>query len=345
MSITSTKWGSSPAGPAKLFTLTNASGNQLSVTDYGATITSIRIGGAEMILGYDELAGYLGDQPYYGATIGRYGNRIGRGRFSLDGNLHQVPTNNGPNALHGGPEGFDKRRWVAAPKGQQCLLMTLFSPDGDQGFPGNLTVTVAFTWTDDNALRIDYTASTDRSTVVNLTNHAYFNIGTADTVLSQELTLKAGRFVPIDGEAIPTGELAEVAGTAFDFRTAKQIGQGVAADHQQLKLVNGFDHTFVIDEQTEEAEATDRLREFALLHDRASGRKLRAFTTEPGVQLFTANFEPGQFTRRDGSPLPTYGAVCLETQHFPDSPNRPAFPSTRLDPGRTFRSSTVYRFE
>jgi len=339
MPITQTAWGELLAGPVQLYTITNSSGNTVSITNYGATLTSMLIDGAEMMLGYDELAAYLGDQPYYGATIGRYGNRIAEGRFALDGKSYQVPINNGPNALHGGPEGLDKRIWVTKTDGEQRLVLTLISPDGDQGFPGNLMVTVAFTWTDDNALRIDYTAITDRPTVVNLTNHAYFTIGPADTVLDQELTLKASHYVPIDGDAIPTGELADVTDTPFDFRAAKQIGRGVTSDDPQVRRVNGFDHTFVIGEHD------GSLREFALLHEPVTGRQLRAFTTEPGVQVFTANFEPGQFTRRDGRPLPTHGAICLETQHFPDSPNQPAFPSTRLDPGTAFKSSTVYRFE
>jgi aldose 1-epimerase len=340
--IITKSWGQPSSSFTQHFILTNASGNTVSLTDYGATITSIIVDGKEMVLGFDELDGYLAEQPYYGATIGRYGNRIASGKFSLDGKTYRIPVNNGPNSLHGGTIGFDKRTWRSSESttdSEAVITFSLESEDGDQGFPGNLSVTVTFTWTNDDELKIEYRATTDKTTVVNLTNHAYFNIGDADTVESQVLELKADSYLPVDETSIPLGRLAPVAGTPFDFTTAKTVGQDLRANHPQIKIANGYDHTWVINGQAGE------LREFALLSDPRSGRKLRAFTTEPGVQVFTANFAEGQFWGRDGAPVPTFGAICLETQHFPDSPNQPAFPSTELRPGQVYKSTTVYRFE
>ena len=341
-SIKTTAWGKSPKGPAQRFALTNSRGNTIQLSDYGATITSVVVDGREMVLGFDELAGYLGDQPYYGATIGRYGNRIAQGRFQLDGQHYQLPINNGPNCLHGGTDAFDKQLWRSSTvetDSSASVIFTLESEDGDQGFPGKLSVEVTFTWTNNDALKIDYRATTAKPTVVNLTNHAYFNIGASPTVEEQVLELSAAHFVPVDETSIPLGHLAPVAGTPFDFTTAKPIGKDIRADHPQIHIANGYDHTWVIDGKAGE------LREFALLTDPASGRKLRAFTTEPGVQVFTANFAEGQFRERGGKPVPAYGAICLETQHFPDSPNQPGFPSTELRPGEVYESTTVYRFE
>jgi len=341
-SIAKTTWGQSPGGPTQLFTLTNASGNTVYLSDYGAMITSIVIGGKEMVLGFDELAGYLGKQPYYGATIGRYGNRIADGKFSLDGQDYELPINNGPNSLHGGIVGFDKKLWQSSEsitENGAVLAFATQSEDGDQGFPGKLSVTVTFTWTNENELKIEYKATTDKATVINLTNHTYFNIGDAPTVEEQVLELKAEHYLPVDETSIPLGHLAPVAGTPFDFTTAKPLGRDIRADHPQIKIANGYDHTWVINGQAGE------LREFALLTDPKSGRKLRAFTTEPGVQVFTANFLEGKFAERGGQTVPTFGAICLETQHFPDAPNQPGFPSTVLRPEEEFKSTTVYRFE
>lgn len=341
-SIETSNWGQSPKGPAQHFLLTNSSGNTVCLSDYGATITSIVVSGREMVLGFDALAGYCGDQPYYGATIGRYGNRIANGRFQLDGETYELPVNNGPNCLHGGIDTFDKKLWenrTTETDTSVGIVFTLVSEDGDQGFPGQLKVEVTFTWTDDNELKIDYRATTTKPTVVNLTNHAYFNIGDAPTVEALVLELKASQYVPVDKTSIPLGHLAPVAGTPFDFRKPRLIGHDIQEAHPQISIANGYDHTWVIDGNAGE------LREFALLTDPESGRQLRAFTTEPGVQVFTANFAEGQFEERSGKPLPTYGAICLETQHFPDSPNQPNFPSTELRPGEEYKSTTVYRFE
>jgi len=341
--ITSSSWGKTPEGPVHLYTLTNAHGNTVSITNYGATITSIKIDGAEMVLGYDELEGYLDDQPYFGATIGRFGNRIANGQFSIGDESYQLPINNGPNCLHGGTEGFDKRIWQMAKAvvdGEERLVFQLLSPDGDQGFPGELNVMVLFRWTDDNELIIKYTAFTDKQTVINLTNHAYFNIGDGATVLDQTLELKADHYVPINEHSIPLGHLAEVTGTPFDFSTAKPLGQDIALDHPQLKIAGGYDHTWALSDVE-----SDNPVPFAVVTDPATGRKLHCATTEPGVQVFTANFASGQFSGRNHTPLPPHSAICLETQHFPDSPNQEAFPSTLLRPGETFTSVTSYRFE
>jgi aldose 1-epimerase len=340
--ISTALWGKTPQGEAQRFTLTNTVGNTVSLSDYGATITSIMIEGREMVLGFDKLTGYLGEQPYYGATIGRYGNRIANGRFELDGKTYEVPVNNGPNCLHGGVEGFDKKLWRSSPsttENDAAITFSMESEDGDQGFPGKLSVAVTFTWTNANELTIQYRATTTKSTVVSLTNHAYFNISDLPTVEGLLLELKASRFVPVDETSIPLGHLEAVAGSPFDFTAAKPVGQDIRADHPQIKIANGYDHTWVIDGEAGE------LQEFALLTDPVSGRRLRAFTTEPGVQVFTANFEEGQFLERGGKLVPTFGAICLETQHFPDSPNQPSFPSTELRPGEVYKSTTMYRFE
>ncbi len=343
MSETSTKpWGKTPQGEAQQFILTNTHGNTVTLSNYGATITSLKINGKEMVLGFNNLTGYLSNQPYYGATIGRYGNRIAKGEFSLDGKTYQLPINNGPNCLHGGVESFDKKLWRSSHSNDENgaeITFSLESEDGDQGFPGKLSVDVTFSWTSDNELKIQYRATTTDPTVVNLTNHAYFNISDAPTVEGLLLELKASHYIPVDETSIPLGHLETVAGTPFDFTAAKPVGQDVRANHPQIKTANGYDHTWVID-----GEVGD-LREFAILTDPVSGRKLRAFTTEPGVQVFTANFVEGQFTERDGEPVLPYGAICLETQHFPDSPNQPNFPSTELRPGEVYESTTIYRFE
>lgn len=340
--ISTAPWGKTLKGEAQQFTLTNTEGNTVSLSNHGATIISIIIDGKEMVLGFNKLAGYLGDQPYYGATIGRYGNRIAKGEFSLDGKTYQLPINNGPNCLHGGIESFDKKLWRSSHLTNENgaeITFSMESEDGDQGFPGKLSVNVTFTWTNDNELKIQYRATTTKPTVVNLTNHAYFNISDAPTVEGLLLELKASHYVPVDQTSIPLGHLEAVAGTPFDFTAAKPVGQDIRANHPQIKIANGYDHTWVIDGKAGE------LQEFALLTDPVSGRKLRAFTTEPGVQVFTANFEEGQFLERGGKPVPTYGAICLETQHFPDSPNQPNFPSTELRPGEVYESTTMYRFE
>lgn len=340
--INRTPWGESPAGQATLFTLTNNQGNTLRMTDYGGIITSITMDGVEMVIGFDEIAGYLAPNPYYGALIGRYGNRIANAKFSLDGQEYQLPANNNDNQLHGGPVGFDKQVWKAETRTtENAAIITLshVSPDGDQGFPGELSISCEYAWTNDNELRLSYSATTTKNTIVNLTNHTYFNIGTSDTVRGHTLQLNADRYTPVDDELIPLGENEPVAGTPFDFTTAKPIGQDIRADHPQIALASGYDHNWELNDYD------GSLREFALLTDPATGRKLRCFTTEPGVQIFTANFLPEKFSMRGQRALPPQGAICLETQHFPDSPNQENFKTPLLKAGDTYRTTTVYRFE
>jgi len=340
--ISETAWGESLAGKARLFRLTNNRGNTLSLTNHGGIITSIIIGGQEMVVGYDKLEGYLSDNPYYGALIGRYGNRIGGSQFSLDGTTYKLPANNNGHQLHGGPAGFNDYVWKAdTATSPELAVVTLshLSPDGDQGFPGELRVSCRYEWTNDDELRISYKATTDKPTIVNLTNHTYFNIGDGEDILNQSLKLLANYYTPVNDESIPLGEIVAVAGTPFDFTSAKKIGQDIKADHPQITIANGYDHNWVLNNYD------GSLREFALLTDPVSGRKLRCFTTEPGVQVFTANFPPGRFAGRGGKDLPTYGAICLETQHFPDSPNQDKFKTPRLDPGQVYATTTVYRFE
>lgn len=340
--ITQKAWGESSAGQATLFTLTNDQGNILKLTNYGGIITSIMVDEVEMVIGFDEIDGYLAPNPYYGALIGRYGNRIGEASFNIDGQVYQLPANNNGNQLHGGPVGFDKKVWQAETRTTEdaaIVTLSLVSPDGDQGFPGELTVSCEYTWNNDNELRLSYFATTTKNTIVNLTNHTYFNIGASDTVTGHTLRLNAERYTPVDDELIPFGENTLVAGTPFDFTTAKPIGQDIRADHPQIALANGYDHNWEL------SNYDGSLREFALLTDPATGRKLRCFTTEPGVQIFTTNFPPGKFPMRGQKDLPTYGAICLETQHFPDSPNQENFKTPLLKAGDTYQTTTVYRFE
>lgn len=340
--ITQAPFGQTPEGEATLFTLTNGQGNSLRLTNYGGIITSITVDGEEMVVGFDELAPYLTPNPYYGALIGRYGNRIANAAFSLGGATFELPANNNGHQLHGGPKGFDKYVWEASPETTaEAAVVTLahLSPDGDQGFPGELSVQCRYAWTNDNELKLSYSATTTKDTIVNLTNHTYFNISSADTMTAQLLELKADFFTPVDSLLIPLGNNLPVAGTPFDFRSAKPIGQDIRANHPQISLANGYDHNWALNDYD------GNLREFAVLTDPASGRKLRCFTTEPGVQIFTANFPAGQFKDRGGKDLSTYGAICLETQHFPDSPNQAAFTTPLLRAGETYKTETVYVFE
>ena len=335
-------WGQASDQPVERFTLTNADGNSVSILSYGAIVQSIRLEDKEMTLGFDELAGYLGVNPGYGAVMGRYANRIGGASFTLNGKTYDLVANEGKNQLHGGTEGFNSKVWDAesfTEEGKAGVHLSLLSPDGDMGYPGNLRVTVTYTWSDDNALRIQYTAETDRDTVLNLTNHTYFNLGERKTILDDILQVDADRFTPVNEQQIPTGELPAVMNTPFDFRSPKRIGEVIDADHPQVQAANGFDHNFVVSNHD------GSLREVALVLDPHSGRKLRCWTTEPGVQVFTTNFPTGKYKMRGDTPAPRHGGICLETQHFPDSPNHAAFPTTMLKKGETFNSTTVYRFE
>lgn len=325
------------------YTLHSAKGATAKIITYGATLTELwmpdKAGkSADVVLGFDNLEGYLSDHPFFGATVGRYGNRIAKGKFSIDGHEYSLFLNNGPNSLHGGKVGFNRKVWKAEPVKMAhgaAVKFNYVSKDGEEGYPGTLTTTVTYELTDDNALKITYHAATDKPTVVNLTNHSYFNLSGAGSgdILNEVLQIDADRYTPVDDTLIPTGELASVEGTPYDFRKATAIG----ARSAQVPKLGGYDNNFVL---TGEA---GKLRKVASLFDPASGRDMEVLTTEPGVQVYISLGLNGSI-KGIGGAYPKFGAVCLETQHFPDSPNHPNFPSTVVRPGKDYHSETVYKF-
>ena len=341
-------FGTTAQGQAvELFTLTREGAPVVTVTDQGGFIVSIKARDragkeADVILGYRDLAGYEKAKDYLGCLVGRYANRIAKGRFTLDGKSYQLATNNGPNSLHGGPTGFATRLWsprvVSGPDGD-ALELTYVSKDGEEGYPGTLTAKVVYSLRADGGLVIDYTATTDKATVVNLTNHAYFNLhGEGEgTILDHQLQLEADTFTPVDPTLIPTGEMKPVAGTPFDFRQPTAIGARITADDEQLKRGGGYDHNFVLRGKMGE------LRLVARVTEPKSGRQLEVYTTEPGIQFYSGNFLDGSIVGKSGKPYVKRGGLCLEAQHYPDSPNRPEWPSVVLRPGQTYRQTTVYR--
>ena len=338
-------FGTLPNGArTHLYTLRNGSGFEASITNYGATIVSIlapdRHGAvADVVLGFDDFEGYARNRKFFGATVGRYANRIAGGRFVLGNHNYTLATNNGPNHLHGGWLGFDRAVWTASDARRKGVVVLRYrSADGEEGYPGNLDVEVSFALTNDNALRIDYRATTDRPTPVNLTNHSFFNLGGERNILGHEVKLFAQRFTPVDDKLIPTGELRAVAGTPFDFREPVQIGARIDADDEQLTRAGGYDHNFVL------AKKSGQLAVAAEVYDRRSGRALQMLTTEPGVQFYSGNFLDGSITGKGGVVYTRRYGFCLEAQHFPDSPNQPHFPTTILQPGETYRQTTIYRF-
>ncbi len=329
-----------------LYALRNDKGLEVTVTNFGATLVSLFTpdrGGkvADVVLGYDTLQGYINDKTYLGSTIGRYANRIAFGKFSLNGTNYTVPLNDGNNSLHGGFKGFNKVVWATEQQSGESVRFRYLSKDGEEGYPGNLLVEVIYSVTARNEVSIEYSATTDKETVVNLTNHAYFNLSGEGQgeILDHEIVLYASRFTPVNANLIPTGELRPVQGTPLDFTTANMIGSRIGADYEQLKLARGYDHNFVID-----GAAQHTMAHAAKARDRKSGRVMDVFTTEPGIQLYTGNFLDGSAVGKGGKPYTFRSAFCLETQHFPDSPNHPSFPTTTLKPGEQFRSTTVYRF-
>nr|WP_307042494.1 aldose epimerase family protein [Streptomyces achromogenes] len=324
-------------------------GTRLKVLDYGGIVQSLEIPDrdgryANVSLGFSTLDDYVAGSPYFGALIGRFGNRIAAGRFTLDGETHQLPLNDGDRSLHGGTEGFDRRVWDVEPftEGPDVgLRLRLTSADGEMGYPGTLEVTVTYTLTGGGDWRIDYEATTDRATVVNLTNHVYWNLAGegSGSVHDHELEIAAARYLPVDQSLIPTGELADVAGTPFDFRTAKAVGRDLRVAHEQSLHCKGVDHNYVLDKGV-----TVRPEPVAVLRDPASGRTLGIATTEPGLQFYSGNFLDGTLVGTGGRTYRQGDALCLETQAFPDAPNQPSFPSTVLRPGQTYRTTTVHSF-
>jgi aldose 1-epimerase len=345
--VEKSSFGTTKDGQAvDLYTLTNASGVVARVITYGALLTELQVPDrtgrmADVVLGFKTLQGYEGDHPYFGATIGRVANRIAKGRFKLNGQEYTLATNNGPNHLHGGLKGFDKRVWKAQPvsvAGVPAVRFTYTSADLEEGYPGALTATVTYTLTHSNELRLEYTASADKPTIVNLTNHSYFNLGGdgQGTILDHELTIMADRYTPVDDTLIPTGEIASVRGTVMDFNRATPIGARIK--DVPGPAPGGYDHNYVL------SHGGGVLAISATVREPKSGRVMDVLTTEPGVQLYTGNFLDGTITGKAGVPYQKHFGFCLETQHFPDAINHPAFPPVVLQPGRTYKSTTVYRF-
>jgi aldose 1-epimerase len=341
--VSTKDWGETDGKKVQLFTLTNTSGVTVSITNYGGIVTSWvtpdKHGNkSSVVVGLESLQDYLKKPPYFGALIGRYGNRIGDAKFKLDGKTYTLAANNGKNNLHGGAKGFDKVVWDAAPAADStpALTLTYLSKDGEEGFPGNLKVTVVYTLTDADELNIYYTAETDKATPVNLTNHSYFNLtgSTENTILNHTLQLMADKFTPVDTTLIPTGEIKAVAGTPFDFTKAEVIGSRIEAVPGGAP--GGYDHNYVINRKDSSMQLV------AVLTDTTSGRKLEVFTTEPGIQFYSGNFLDGTFVS-GGKPVKFRTALCLETQHFPDSPNKPNFPTTILKPGQKYHTETKYK--
>lgn len=324
------------------FTLTNANGLVAKIIDFGAIVTELHTPDregrlADVVLGFDSLAGYEGEHPYFGAVIGRYGNRIADSRFTLDGIEYRLPANNGEHHLHGGPGGFHKVKWQASVDGD-CLRLAYRSPDGEQGYPGNLDTSVSYRLTDDNELVLRFEAATDQPTPVNLTQHSYFNLAGSGDILEHLLLIDADTFVGIDATAIPLGSLSPVTGTPFDFRTPRQIGERVAQPDKQLRHGQGYDHNFVLNKPNGR-----EMTRAARVHEPVSGRVLELFTEEPGLQFYSGNFLDGSLAGKGRS----YGhrsGFCLEPQHFPDSPNRPRFPNVILRPGQVYQTESRWRF-
>jgi aldose 1-epimerase len=339
--ITEKPFGTYEQKPVTEYTITNAKGMQVSIINYGGTITKLITPDkngvkGDVVLGFESLDGYLQKGvPYFGALIGRYGNRIAKGKFTLDGKEYTLAGNNGGNSLHGGNKGYDKVYWNIEKGGDSSLKLTYLSKDGEEGYPGNLNITVIYTLGADNGLMIDYTATTDKATPVNLTNHAYFNLsaGKDSTILNHELELKADKYTPVTDDLIPTGKIEDVKGGPMDFNTAKAIGKDIAS------VKGGYDHNWVLNK------TATVLEKVAGLYEPNSGRYMEVLTTEPGIQFYTGNFLDGTLTNtKSGQKYVKHAALCLETQHYPDSPNQPSFPSTILKPGETYKQITVYKF-
>jgi aldose 1-epimerase len=343
------QWGKMPSGEQiDLYTLRNSNGIETAITNYGGRIVTLKTPDRrkhfdDIVLGCDKLDGYLEKDPYLGALVGRYANRIANGEFTLGSKTYRVARNNGPNALHGGQKGFDKVAWTGRlidADGGTAIELEYLSPDGEEGYPGNLRVTVRYTLTDKDELRIDYHATTDKDTILNLTNHSYFNLAgqAAGNVLDHLVMINADEFTPVNEHLIPTGELRRVEGTPFDFRELKAIGTHIAEKDQQIEYGIGFDHNYVLNKRGEGPSIAARVTE------PNTGRTIEVSTTEPGVQFYTGNHLDGTARGKGGAVYGFRSGFCLETQHFPDSPHRPEFPSTELRPGEVYRGTTVFTF-
>ena len=345
--VASQPFGTQGGRPVTLYTLTNSHGVEIKTLNYGGIILSIKVPDckgqlADIVLGHETMEGYVPNPPFLGAIVGRYANRIAGGTFMLDGKAYNLPKNDGPNTLHGGTDKtFNKVVWDGEPlKGKSGVAFTYLSKDGDDGFPGNLKLKVTYTLTDANELVIDYEATTDKATPINLSQHSYFNLageGTSD-ILNHEIMINADRFTPVDKNLIPTGELRPVKGTPLDFTISTKVGARIEDTYDQMVLGHGYDHNWVINRKG------DGLALAARVYEPTSGRVLEVSTTQPGVQFYTGNFLDGTVTGKQGHVYKRRYGLCLETQHFPDSPNHPDFPSTTLKPGETFKSKTVFKF-
>jgi aldose 1-epimerase len=344
--ITSQEFGTMTDGHhVQIYKLTNKNGMEADITNFGAIVQSLKVPDksgklTDVALGYDKLEDYVTDKSSFGSTIGRYGNRIAHGKFTLDGHTYTLAKNDGENSLHGGLKGFNKKVWTARQEGDS-LVLSYLSKDGEEGYPGNLNVTVTFTVTDDNELKIQYDATTDKDTVLNLTNHSYFNLSGQDAgeILGHELMLKADKFTPVNSVLIPTGELRDVKGTPLDFTKSTAIGARIGASDEQLKFGKGYDHNFVLN-----GGITKTPRLAAEVYDPKSGRIMQVLTTEPGIQFYTGNFLDGTVHGKGGHVYNFRNALCLETQHYPDSPNQSNFPTTELKPGGKYHTITIFKF-
>lgn len=340
-------FGTTPDGDTiDIYTLRNDKGAEARIMNYGGAVVSLKMPDkngdyGDVVLGFDDFDSYYKKSPFFGALVGRYGNRIAGAKFTLDGTTYNLPANDGPNTLHGGKRGFDKRVWSAKTRetdnGPQLILHYL-SKDGEEGFPGNLDVTATYTLTDDNALRLEYTATTDKDTVLNLTHHGYFNLAGKGDILDHVVMIPADRFTPVDSTLIPTGVLQPVEGTPFDFRTPTAIGARIEQDNEQLKFAKGYDHNWVINKNLGE------LGLMARVSEPTTGRVMEVWSTEPGLQFYSGNFLDGTLTGKGGRVYGRRSAFCMEPQHFPDSPNKPEFPTTELKPGETFHNTIIYKF-
>jgi aldose 1-epimerase len=343
--VTKTAFGKAKDGtPVDLYTLTNKNGVVAKITNYGGIVTELHVPDrhgqlGDVALGFTTLDPYLAGHPFFGALIGRYGNRIAKGKFTLDGTEYTLDAGNNGNHLHGGKKGFDKVVWTATPLGKNAVKLTYVSKDGEEGYPGTLTANVTYTLTDDNGLKIDYEATTDKPTVVNLTNHSYFNLAgdNSGTIHDHWMTINADHYTPVDETSIPTGEIAPVKGTPFDFTTPHKIGERI---DQTPGKPNGYDHNYVLNRKPGDKSMLMAAR----VKEETSGRVMEVWTTEPGVQFYTGNYLDGKLTGKQGKPYAFRSGLCLETQHYPDSPNQPSFPSTVLRPGETYKTTTVYKF-